>query len=88
MNRQCVHPLFFLPARLAESLAADDCDGARLRALVTLLLAEAHPGARRQVIEMLVEHAVAMEINNAVVWRFEKAIALLRKNAGDAANRG
>src|ERR1019366_4178122 len=69
------------------SLASGDRDGARLRTFFTLLLDKAHRGSGRQIVEMLVEDAVAMEIDLAVVRRFEEAVALFRENAGNAANR-
>jgi len=69
------------------SLASDDRDGACLGTFITLLLGKAHGGPGRQIVEMLMEDAMAMEIYLAVVRGLKKSIALLWENASYATNR-
>ena len=68
------------------SLASDDRDGARLRPFITLFFGKTHRGSGRQIVEMLTEDTVAMEIDLAVIRRFQEAVALFRENASNAAN--
>ena len=60
-------------ARLCEVMLADQANGARLRALLAVLLDEADFRTDAQAGEAAVEHSIAMKIDFAAVRRLDEA---------------
>jgi len=69
------------------ALSARERDCARLGAFISLFFGEADRSSGYEVIKVPIEHAMAMEIDLAVVRRLDEAVALFRENAGNAGNR-
>jgi len=69
------------------ALSARERDCARLGAFISLFFGEADRSSGYEVIKVPIEHAMAMEIDLAIVLRYEKTVTFCRKDAGNSSHR-